>query len=122
MLQLTEKVLNRIGAWIVWNSINKLIILLYFFFYKIFKKYSLLIAINTKGVVGWKRYEEGAVNSDRLTEFIRENITSKFEDNVVIMDNAGFHKTQDVKKEIQEKNNFIYTIPYYPRSNPIEIF
>ena len=89
---------------------------------KIFKKYSLLIAINTKGVVGWKLYKEGAVNSERLTEFIRENITSKFEDNVVIMDNAGFHKTQDVKKEIQEKNNFIYTIPYYPRSNPIENF
>ena len=89
---------------------------------KVFKKYSLLIAINTKGIVGWKLYEEGAVNSERLTEFIRENITSKFEDNVVIMDNAGFHKTQDVKKEIQEKNNFIYTIPYYPRSNPIENF
>ena len=89
---------------------------------KVFKKYSLLIAINTKGIVGWKLYEEGAVNSERLTEFIRENITSKFEDIVVIMDNAGFHKTQDVKKEIQEKNNFIYTIPYYPRSNPIENF
>lgn len=89
---------------------------------KVFKKYSLLIAIKTKGVVGWKLYEEGAVNSDRLTEFIRDNITEKFEDNIVIMDNAGFHKTQDVKQEIQKKNNFIYTVPYYPRSNPIENF
>ena len=89
---------------------------------KVFKKYSLLIAINTKGVVGWKLYEEGAVNSERLTEFIRENITGQFEHNIVIMDNAGFHKTQDVKKEIQKKNSFVYTIPYYPRSNPIENF
>ena len=89
---------------------------------KIFKKYSLLIAINTHGIVGWKLYEEGAVNSERLTAFIAEHITPKYEDNVVIMDNAGFHKTQDVKQEIQKKNQFIYTIPYYPRSNPIENF
>jgi len=89
---------------------------------KIFKKYSLLIAINTHGIVGWKLYEEGAVNSERLTAFIAEHITPKYSDNVVIMDNAGFHKTQDVKQEIQKNNQFIYTIPYYPRSNPIENF
>lgn len=89
---------------------------------KIFKKYSLLIAINTHGVVGWKLYEEGAVNSERLTAFIADHITPKYRDNVIIMDNAGFHKTQDVKEEIQKKNQFIYTIPYYPRSNPIENF
>jgi transposase len=89
---------------------------------KVFKKYSLLIAINTYGVVGWKLYEEGAVNSERLTAFIAEHITPHYEDNIVIMDNAGFHKTQEVKQEIQKKNKFIYTIPYYPRSNPIENF
>jgi transposase len=89
---------------------------------KVFKKYSLLIAINTYGVVGWKLYEEGAVNSERLTAFIAEHITPHYEGNIVIMDNAGFHKTQDVKQEIQKKNEFIYTIPYYPRSNPIENF
>jgi DDE superfamily endonuclease len=78
---------------------------------KIFKKYSLLIAINTHGIVGWKLYEEGAVNSERLTAFIAEHITPKYSDNVVIMDNAGFHKTHYVKQEIQKKNQFIYTIP-----------
>ena len=40
----------------------------------------------------------------------------------MIMDNAGFHKTQDVKQEIQKQNEFLYSIPYYPRSNPIENF
>ena len=89
---------------------------------KVFKKYSLLIAINSNGTVGWKLYEEGAVNSERLTAFIAEYITPEFQDNIVIMDNAGFHKTQDVKQEIQKNNEFIYTIPYYPRSNPIENF
>jgi len=89
---------------------------------KTFKKYSLLVAINSKGGVGWKLYEEGAVNSERLTEFIADNITAKYEDQVVVMDNAGFHKTQDVRKEIHKKNKYIYSIPYYPRSNPIENF
>jgi transposase len=89
---------------------------------KVFKKYSLLVAINTKGVIGWKLYEEGAVNSERLTSFIKENITSQFEDNLLIMDNAGFHKTKEVKEEINKMNDFIYTVSYYPRSNPIENF
>ena len=89
---------------------------------KVFKKYSLLIAINTKGVVGWKLYEEGAINSERLKDFIAEHITANYEGNLVIMDNAGFHKTQDVKQEIQKRNGFLYSIPYYPRSNPIENF
>lgn len=89
---------------------------------KVFKKYSLLIAINTKGVIGWKLYEEGAVNSERLKDFIAEHITANYQGKLLIMDNAGFHKTQDVKQEIQKKNKFLYTIPYYPRSNPIENF
>ncbi len=89
---------------------------------KTFKKYSLLVAINTKEVVGWKLYEEGAVNSERLTEFIKDNITNKYENQVIIMDNAGFHKTQVVKTEIEKRNKCLYTIPYYPRSNPIENF
>ena len=89
---------------------------------KIFKKYSLLIAIHTKGVVGWELYEEGAVNSERLTAFIQKYITDSFEHNTIIMDNAGFHKTQEVKQEIQKRNSFVYTVPYYPRSNPIENF
>jgi len=81
-----------------------------------------LIAIHTKGVVGWELYEEGAVNSERLTAFIQKYITDNFENNTIVMDNAGFHKTQEVKQEIQKRNSFVYTVPYYPRSNPIENF
>jgi transposase len=37
------------------------------------------------------------------------------------MDNAMFHKSPEVKKAVAESNNTIqYTVPYYPRSNPIE--
>ena len=37
------------------------------------------------------------------------------------MDNAMFHKSPEVKKAIVDSKNTIqYTVPYYPRSNPIE--
>jgi transposase len=88
---------------------------------RVFKKYSLLVAINSKEIIGWELYEQGAVNSDRLSEFIKKEISGKYENNVIIMDNAGFHRTQEVKKVVQESGNKIqYSVAYYPRSNPIE--
>ena len=88
---------------------------------KVFTHYSMLVAISNKKTIGWTIYEKGAVNADRLTDFIKEYITGKYENNLVIMDNAMFHKSPEVKKAVAESNNTIqYTVPYYPRSNPIE--
>jgi len=90
---------------------------------RVFKKYSLLVAITSKSIVGWDLYEKGAVNSERLTEFIKNKINGKYEDCVIVMDNAGFHKTTEVKDVVNEgKNKIQNTVPYYPRSNPIEQF
>ena len=90
---------------------------------RVFKKYSLLVAITSKGIVGWDLYEKGAVNSERLTEFIKSKVNGKYEDCVIVMDNAGFHKTAEVKDAVNEgKNKIQNTVPYYPRSNPIEQF
>jgi transposase len=33
-----------------------------------------------------------------------------------------FIRQKEVKEEINKKNGFLYSIPYYPRSNPIENF
>ena len=88
---------------------------------KVFTHYSLLVAITNKKTIGWTIYEKGAVNAERLVEFINEFIKGKYEDNLVIMDNAMFHKSPEVKKAVAESKNTIqYTVPYYPRSNPIE--
>ncbi|NBR62186.1 MAG: hypothetical protein EBT86_11250 [Actinobacteria bacterium] len=88
---------------------------------KVFTHYSLLVAITNKKTIGWTIYEKGAVNAERLVEFINEFITGKYEDNLVIMDNAMFHKSPEVKKAVADSKNTIqYTVPYYPRSNPIE--
>ena len=90
---------------------------------RVFKKYSLLVAITSKGIVGWDLYEKGAVNSERLTEFIKKKVNGKYDDCVIVMDNAGFHKTAEVKDAVNEgKNKIQNTVPYYPRSNPIEQF
>jgi len=88
---------------------------------RIFKKYSLLVAIHSTGTIAWELYEKGAVNSERLTKFIKEKINPMLSNNLVIMDNAMFHKTNDVKDAVKEGNNtLLYTVAYYPRSNPIE--
>jgi transposase len=88
---------------------------------KVFTHYSMLVAISNKKTIGWTLYEKGSVNAERLTAFIKEYITGKYENNLIIMDNAMFHKSPEVKKAVAEYNNTIqYTVPYYPRSNPIE--
>jgi len=90
---------------------------------RVFKKYSLLVAITSKGVIGWELYEKGAVNGERLTEFIKNKIAGKYENHVIVMDNAVFHKTEEVRKAIKDSNNTVqYSVAYYPRSNPIEQF
>ena len=90
---------------------------------KVFTHYSLLVAISNKKTIGWTLYEKGAVNAERLTEFIKNKINGKYEDCVIVMDNAGFHKTTEVKDVVNEgKNKIQNTVPYYPRSNPIEQF
>lgn len=88
---------------------------------KVFKHFSLLVAITNKETIAYELYEQGAVNSERLAEFITKNIKGKFQDHLIVMDNAMFHKSPEVKQAVAESNNTIqYTVPYYPRSNPIE--
>ena len=39
---------------------------------EIFKKYTGIFAITSKGVIEWDLYEKGGINTDRLVEFFRE--------------------------------------------------
>jgi transposase len=88
---------------------------------KVFKHYSLLVAITNKDTLGYELYEQGAVNAERLAEFITTHIKGKYTDHLIIMDNAMFHKSLEVKKAVEESGNkILYSVAYYPRSNPIE--
>ena len=42
---------------------------------EVFKKYTGIFAISTKGVLGWELYEKSGINTDRLVEFLEENIS-----------------------------------------------
>lgn len=89
----------------------------------VFKSYTLLVAISSSKVVGWKLYEEGGTNEERLIEFVNEFITSKYRNQLVIMDNAPSHRKETVKQAIEKNGNkLLKSIPFYPRSNAVENF
>ena len=89
---------------------------------EIFKKYSLIVAINNKKCIAYMIYDEGSVNADRFEVFLKA-ITQKYSNKLFILDNAQIHKRQGIKKIISDtNNNVLYTLPYSPRLNPIEHF
>lgn len=48
---------------------------------EVFKKYTGIFAITTKGCIGWKLYEKGGIDSKRLVRFINKYITNKYKIN-----------------------------------------
>lgn len=89
----------------------------------VFKKYTLVYAINNKGIIGWEFYENGGMNAERMIIFIHKYINGKFHNNTIIMDNGGAHKNNLVKKAIKESyNSLLYSVPYRPKTNAIESF
>jgi transposase/transposase-like protein len=87
----------------------------------VFRKFTLLVAVSSKGVVGYTLYQEGGVTGERLDEFIKKYISDKYKKKLIIMDNAGAHKKDFIKETIQkDTNTLLYSIPYHPRANAIE--
>ena len=39
---------------------------------RVFKKYTLIVAMNYKGIIGWVLYEKGGMNSERMIEFLKK--------------------------------------------------
>jgi transposase len=89
---------------------------------EVFKKYTCIFAINNKGVIGWKLYRKGGIDTDRLKHFLKKHITRKYKNKLIILDNASSHRNEKIKKLINKKNNLLYTIPYQHFTNTIEGF
>jgi len=51
---------------------------------EVFKKYTSIFAISTKGVIGWKLYDKGGIDTERLYDFLEEHITSKMKNKLII--------------------------------------
>lgn len=87
----------------------------------VFKKYSLVVAITNKKCIGYKLYDEGSVNADRFNEFIKD-ICDNVKNKLIVLDNGQIHKKESTKNIIiNSGNHLIYTVPYHPRLNCIEI-
>ena len=89
---------------------------------EVFKKYTAIFAIGYNGVLGWTLYEKSGINSERLKIFLEENITSKYKNKVIILDNASSHRNEIIKELINKNNKLIYSIPYQHFTNAIEHF
>jgi transposase len=64
---------------------------------EVFKRYTAIMAISSKGMVGWKLYEKGGMDSERLIDFLNEYVTTKYKDKLIILDNASCHRNDRVK-------------------------
>ena len=90
---------------------------------KVFRKYTLLVAISNVKLIGYKLYEKGGSNADRFLEFIKEHILDKYNKKLLLFDNARAHTASKVLDKIKETNNdYVLNVPYSPHLNPIESF
>jgi hypothetical protein len=87
---------------------------------ELFKKYTGIFAINVNGIVDWDLYEKGGINTDRLIDFLEQNITNKLRNKLIILDNASSHRNEKIKALVNKHNNILYAVPYQYFTNSIE--
>lgn len=82
------------------------------------RKITLYMAISKENIIGYKiSYTHG--NSKDYIEFIK---SLNLQNRTLLMDNVAFHKTKLFKELIINTNNkVLYTPPYSPDYNPIEL-
>jgi transposase len=88
----------------------------------VFRKFSLLVAINNSKCVGQTLYEKGGMTKERFVEFLEKFVFNKYKKHLIILDNAGSHNNEYVKEAITKSGNkYLFAIPYTPKTNlPIE--
>jgi len=89
---------------------------------EVFKKYTGIFAISVKGVLGYELYKKGGIDSNRLYDFLEKNITSKYKNKLIILDNASSHRNEKIKDLINKYNNILFSVPYQHFTNAIEQF
>ena len=83
-------------------------------------KFDFICAIKYGKIIGYEKYK-GGIDKIKFIQFYNDFIKNKYEDNLIILDNARFHKSKNVVDNINKsKNKIIYSLPYNPQCNPIE--
>lgn len=65
-------------------------------------------------------YVLGGINTDRLIDFLEQNITNKLRNKLIILDNASSHRNEKIKALVNKHNNILYAVPYQHFTNSIE--
>lgn len=89
----------------------------------VFRSFTLLVAINNSKCVGKSFYEKGGTTKERMVEFIETQIAPKYKNHLIILDNARSHNNDIVREAIiKSGNQYLFTIPYSPITNAIEMY
>jgi len=89
----------------------------------VFRSFTLLVAINNSKCVGKSFYEKGGTTKERMVEFIETQIAPKYKNHLIILDNARSHNNDMVREAIiKSGNQYLFTIPYSPITNAIEMY
>lgn len=82
---------------------------------------SVAAAVRNDEVLSWYPHD-GAVNEERFVEFIERRLVPRLRtDDVVVMDNVRFHKSEKVKTLIESVGaRILFIPPYHPELNAIE--
>ena len=84
----------------------------------IFKSYNLIVAITAHGIVGWRLFDDKGTTTERLESFLNDYVTGQYKNHLVIMDNAGAHRNELIRKTVEQNGNkLLYSVPFFPRSN-----
>jgi transposase len=68
-------------------------------------------------------YEKGGTTKERFVEFLQEYIFRYYKNHLIVMDNAGSHRNSYVWNFIEKSDNqYLHSIPYTPKTNPIEMW
>ena len=82
-------------------------------------KKSLIVAIDVNKVIQYKCYDNKNINSDLFINFM-EDLCSKINDKIILMDNVSFHKNKKIIDIVNKSNNkLLFIPPYSPEFNPI---
>jgi len=83
------------------------------------RKLSLIMATTTRGVLG-HCIVDGNVNGKKFCDFLKSLPLQN--SSVLLVDNAAYHRTSDVREVVQQKGcSILYNLPYSPEFNPIEM-
>lgn len=88
-----------------------------------FVKFNFICAIKYGKIIGYKLYEKdkGGIDVKKFNEFYNEYIKGKYQNNLIVMDNAKFHKSKETVENIMSSKNKILNILCF-KVFPIIIF